>query len=145
MNGSTTAPPTRTSSQTCCARTTWSATTPSRGASCWQKSARKLQRRATTTQRSIGMVTMRIRGCVSVLTGKEGFETISQSHFLPSLCRDIAGRCKRLAVAVLNSCEGANEVRLLLKEEAAAKKFFSHVFLYRDTIQFIYEHQWKYA
>ena len=46
-------------------------------------------------------------------------------------------RCKRLAVAVLDSCEGANEVRLLLKEEAAAKKFFSHVFLYRDAIQFI--------
>ena len=34
-------------------------------------------------------------------------------------------------MAILDSCESANEVRLLLQEEAAARKFFTHVFLYR--------------
>ena len=49
-----------------------------------------------------------------------------------------------MAVAILDSCESANEVRLLLQEEAAARKFFAHVFLYRyPQLTLAVEHKHK--
>ena len=60
------------------------------------------------------------------------------------LYRNLAERCKRLAVVILDSCESPNEVRLLLQEEAAARKFFKHVFLYRyPQLTLAVEHKHK--
>ena len=61
-----------------------------------------------------------------------------------SYIRDLAHRCKKLATDVLDSCAGLNEVRLLLKEEAGARKFFKYVETHKyPQLTLAVEHQHK--
>ena len=57
---------------------------------------------------------------------------------------ELADRCKRAAVAILDSCANAGEVRLLLQEEAAARKFFKHIFAHKyPQLTLAVEHKHK--
>ena len=57
---------------------------------------------------------------------------------------ELADRCKGAAVAILDSCASASEVRLLLQEEAAARKFFKHIFVHRyPQLTLAVEHEHK--
>ena len=58
--------------------------------------------------------------------------------------RELATQCKKLATAILDSCAGLNEVRILLKQKAGAQKFFKWVEHYKyPQLELAVEHKHK--